>query len=499
MKKLLKYFWILLPLYLGGQPPLKFNKQFVINDANSYSSELFKYNNKYFLFGSTSNTLTLQQNGISLLVCDTFGNEISQQQFYHPGNFKFHTNNLHHFVSLNNKFAIFSGLIVINPNHFRGTLVKFDLNTKDTLWVHSYSQPGDSCEFLASTYLTDSSIIVFGDRYYINNNSTLHKPFIMKIDKDGNYKWHKYLSNVWVNYKSVFNRVIKLNENDFVVSNTRFYTVNNMQGYLMRLDTNANIQYNLGLSGINQGTIQDLILLQDGTCLAGGYYFPSTKLRKFLYQFNSSTGVKIKSNFYNIERNVNGITCLIQKANGHILAGGGSGHLQPINNIYATGDILKVNTNLDSLTTYNMPLPDVSDQVIPYSIIATADGGFATALMFYPYNGQMKNWLIKADSNGCYETICPIPNGISENKTDLTEIKAYPNPTNNLLNIEAISFNQTNPIVLTLINSMGQTVLTHELKMKKEKIDLIDLPSGVYFLNVYQDKLYYSKKILIIK
>jgi hypothetical protein len=73
--------------------------------------------------------------------------------------------------------------------------------------------------------------------------------------------------------------------------------------------------------------------------------------------------------------------------------------------------------------------------------------------------------------------------GISINATNLKDLKAYPNPIKDKLNIE-FTIRETENIKLKLYNSQSQLVYSiYKLKTKQE-IDLSFLANGIYYLKV---------------
>jgi len=457
---------------------------------------VYRYDNKYFVFGHSTNTLTGQQNGLNLLITDTFGLEVQQKQFYHPDNYLFYANAIRPFELINECYVLFSGIIALAYRHHNGVLVKFNLSTKDTMWVKSYNQPGDSCEFFTSTFLADSSILVVGERYYLSNGVGYNKPFIMKTDKNGNYKWHKYLYNTWNSFTIEPHRFLKLNENNFIIVGNKRTSIAN--GFIMRIDTNANVTYDSGLNGITRGIILDATMLLDGTCLAiGANYVYQDYVKKLAYQFNSSTGVKIKSNNYNIESKVNGAMCVVQKSDGSIFIGGGTGPGPQLPLSTTIPDVLRLNSNLDSIRTISFPLPSNS-QLSPYHIINTKDGGFLTTLFHIPQPGTPKNWLIKADSTGCFEVNCPINNGIEEVEKENGELKVWPNPADDKL-VCSVTSNYDKSTEVLLFDELGRSIRSFSVEFDKNKItlDLSSVPSGFYTMRVQSGRKFMNKKIAV--
>jgi len=499
MKYLLKYILFLHCSLLMAQAPVKFNYSYTMNNCSSRSQCVFRYDNKYMVFGFATNTLTGKQNGLNLLVTDTFGLEVQQKQFYHPDNYLFYANAIRPFDLINDRYVLFSGIIALAYQHHNGVLVKFNLSTKDTMWVKSYNQPGDSCEFFTSTFLADSSILVVGERYYLSNGVGYNKPFIMKTDKNGNYKWHKYLYNSWNSYSILPHKIVKINENSFVIGGNKISNTQN--GFILKTDTNANLIFDVGLIGLNKGILMDLILLNDGSGLGiGANYIYQDYVKKLVYQFNINTGVKIKAASYNVESKANGSLCGIQKNNGIIFIGGGTGPGPQLPLTTPIPDVLRLNNNLDSISTYFFPLPNNS-QLAPYHIINTNDGGFLTTLFHIPQPGTPKNWLIKADSTGCFEVNCPVNNSIEEVEKANGELKVWPNPARNFINVHLDGLNNKEDLIVEMYNANGAVILKEKINIYEGNFILKadDLASGLYLMKLVSATKNYSCKIIIEK
>lgn len=71
-----------------------------------------------------------------------------------------------------------------------------------------------------------------------------------------------------------------------------------------------------------------------------------------------------------------------------------------------------------------------------------------------------------------------------EEETALTGVSAYPNPTNGFVNV---SFAEQGSYDMSIINMVGQTVISNSVKATAgsvERVDLTSLTPGVYFLNI---------------
>jgi len=87
---------------------------------------------------------------------------------------------------------------------------------------------------------------------------------------------------------------------------------------------------------------------------------------------------------------------------------------------------------------------------------------------------------------------------IGSNSTDIKEVSEinvsiYPNPVNEILNI---SCNEQNVDRITIFDITGQTVVEKTNISNIERIDMSGFNAGIYFINIYNDKNIYSRKIV---
>ena len=125
----------------------------------------------------------------------------------------------------------------------------------------------------------------------------------------------------------------------------------------------------------------------------------------------------------------------------------------------------------------------------PLAMSPTADGGFiCTGEYTHNHIGSMV-WLGKMDSTGCWDTGCStVGTKPSPPSGNLGGIKVYPNPAQNIVNIETPNQIQGN---LYLYNALGQLLKTLSLpseaqgEFKSNQLNVYDLPNGIYFLSVF--------------
>ena len=109
-------------------------------------------------------------------------------------------------------------------------------------------------------------------------------------------------------------------------------------------------------------------------------------------------------------------------------------------------------------------------------------------------------FFVKYDANGCdtLATHCATMNlvGIKSLEKDISDIKIYPNPFNDILSIDIFEDRFSENIELILFDVLGKEVLREKL-MKNSTISTKQLDKGVYFLKVSnQDRIKYYQKII---
>ena len=103
------------------------------------------------------------------------------------------------------------------------------------------------------------------------------------------------------------------------------------------------------------------------------------------------------------------------------------------------------------------------------------------------------------DSKGCTSSMTfsvGVAAGIANILNNSGEVKVYPNPANEYVNIEALGY-KINKI--ELLNLLGQTLIANEVNATIARINTSDLLSGTYFVKVNIDSNIFTKKINISK
>jgi len=112
---------------------------------------------------------------------------------------------------------------------------------------------------------------------------------------------------------------------------------------------------------------------------------------------------------------------------------------------------------------------------------------------YQPEPAKSMGWIVKVDKDGCIEPGCnPILDAV--NFTPLFEkIEVYPNPTSDVIQIS--SFDRYD---WKLADNNGRLVKRGSSLTENSRIDLTDLPTGIYFLQLKMGNRILTKKIVKI-
>jgi len=311
----------------------------------------------------------------------------------------------------------------------------------DTLWTKTMG--GNSDDFATSIEpYRDSLFLISGTKYI--EDSLVNKAFLLMIHEDGTVLWED---------------TIGLNGNydisDFVIENDEIQAVGSNSG----VDGTSNmvtIEYDL----LAQNFTDEIVHVNSGDHrgrLITKYGVPGQ--RYIAYTFKDEVS-------YNIGEDLH------------------MGNFASVNIWYING--------VSEITHLG--------QDEPGHLIETSDGG--AFMVGYTSSGGLGGaniFLLKIGPNQLYPTIDEFPsfdNYVSiEEVFEHLDFNAYPNPANEDIQLDFVS---TNRIELSLIDLNGNEVFRNEIN-SSSKIDLTQIQSGVYFINVYEDNSIVGRKKIVIQ
>ena len=122
-------------------------------------------------------------------------------------------------------------------------------------------------------------------------------------------------------------------------------------------------------------------------------------------------------------------------------------------------------------------------------VAVTPSGGFAFVGANYndtlpTWHTMQDVWLVVTDSYGCEVGGCDAPAAVPAAPQPVvknSEVLAYPNPTNETLNIKTPKGIYTN---YTITNTLGQVLMQNELTNTQTTVNVKTLTSGLYYITL---------------
>ena len=345
--------------------------------------------------------------------------------------------------------------------------------------------------------------------------------YVLKVDSSGILQWDYFFgTNRWdVPESMIINQSngnilvggIKTNQN-FTNSDYQFQT------YIISLDSLGNLQWTY-LSPIEEGLrdgANDMILLEDGSLIvASGIGYeqerPSVNVvwfEKSVFKLNANLDVEWEKEFKG--SHISGLTntnSLIDISDGSgFLVTGISNRPNPTVEVWGSyGWLTKMSYDGDSLWTREYAyLSNNKFTHTFFDLKETPDGGFILC-------GESRDreagavipqqaWLLKLDNHGCLVPGCHLIDDIQETASASYELKLFPNPTADFLNIFMRHHRGNRVFNFRIRDATGRIMLDFEQTMQEETlmIDLAGYPNGIYFLEISQNgRILGSEKFVV--
>lgn len=375
-------------------------------------------------------------------------------------------------------------------------LIKINVNG-DTLWSKKLDI-GDGDEFANRLINTnDGGYAILGQ--VCDKLETNCDMYLMKLDSNANMEWYKTYTwgiNYWENPTSF----IQTRINEYVISSaTRLKSTNVVSPYIVKVSSSGILLWQKKLSneGSNYAYFEDIIEYKDDSLIFVGVFgdnlqtYPITK--GWIVKTDSS-GI-VNSNKKIGEENKYTFFYNLVISNSNIV-------IQGATNSYSKEEY----QGRTSLYAFDYNLNKLwrriyQDSILPnqtyitYNMKATNDGGYAMIGFGRDPNAVVSSqdvWLIKVDSMGCLVDNC-LSLGYAEELQPPNYFNVYPNPSNGIISLST----NTTIKILGIYNLMG--VKVKEITFSEdEKINLVDLPKGIYFIKAIDqlNNLFIDKFIL---
>jgi hypothetical protein len=397
----------------------------------------------------------------------------------------------------------------------RALLVKYSA-FGDTIWTKVYDNP-----FILGDFIRPDDMLLSSDNNFYLSNSTRQNSqadiTIMKIDSAGSLIWtNTYGEPHWDDLSP---RMFLTTNNDLLLSwgqtnlgsGTFFIQkARSRLSWLSLIDGVATHNYVTDTS--NQSLIYSGIALIE----KGNNYFIGSV---FGTQSPNSNNVFGNAYIYKLGNNQNwlwgkmianhppsyisDIRKLLEADDGNILAIG----TRPVNDSsHFMGYMQKLTPNGDSLWQRTFAaLTTTAARNEIYDARPTSDGGYiicGESRSYLPTTEPMQQgWLLKVDSMGCLVPGCHITAVEEIEGRELLQIKTYPNPATDYLNVYVPAIISSSDLQLHLYNLEGKLLQNHFLPQQDATymMQVDDLVTGVYLLQLLDEdgRLLGSAKVIV--
>ncbi len=401
--------------------------------------------------------------------------------------------------SINNKFVIFSNKPT-SDNIGRGYIAVLN-NNFDTVWTKTYNQSDFPLQTYNSNVFTDiqetpdGGYIIAGYNKLTPTVANKLIAYLLKIDCNGNIQWYKEFPDVYyiVNFKltpdmGILIYAIQNNKQSIIKTTALGNTI--WKKYFKKREIFG------GQNDLQYAGGDDFVILRAKTY---GVQSNTSNVHSGvnLVKINHLTGSFIFDTIYRPFYDFPMIGTIKMKilSNRKIVVYGSPFSKEPgiLDDYCVKGAAVVYNTNGDSLTTDIFQIGVVyhrDDWLADLDI--TPDGGFigcgehTTITLGHCYSSP---WIFKYTPDWAtnIKDIIPLE----------TSLNGYPNPTNNIFNIE-FKESKNHSLSLIIYNINGSEIKKHIIPkgVNKYQIDLESLDSGIYLYKVMFHPLRSSDTII---
>ena len=411
--------------------------------------------------------------------------------------------------SVNNSYYV-SGRIYQdfnNSSRADGNLWKLDANL-DIIWHKTYLNTNDSSIIITGSILVDTCVILYGQTKETDTNGDA---FVIKTDLNGNELMRRKYP--------VANRFGGISKMIHTIDNCYLSIENIMDfpswGYsdikVTKYDSLFNPIWSQIYGSPYLDYLGDLIELSDGNFVFSQGLGITQALAPWGTLYTRGTLTKISKNNGGViwQQSYGATRAEIQlygvlERNNKIFALGYTAtscapEVKP--NCTHISYMLVANQNGDSLHYVEIFSDSLSRNNYLYDLAPTSDGFFCVGSASV-YNGawDQQNWVVKADTNGCFNFDCAQGIGLNEIRNNKApDVILFPNPATNILTIQLpfllnpFDFNKD----ISLYDASGKIVLKQKVNNQKFNIDISEFENGIYFITIADHELVFVSKKFI--
>ena len=365
-------------------------------------------------------------------------------------------------------------------NDCDGLVIKLDANG-DSLWGRIFGNPDDDA-LSAVEQTTDGGFIFAG--YSENYSARVIDVYLIKTDQYGSIQWQKFIGGDSV---QVATAIRQTGDGGFIIAG-RTRRSGNDDVFLLRTDANGDSLWSNSFGGSNDDKAYGVQITTDGGFIIAGttLSYGAGSVDYYLLKTDANGNLQWQRTFGG--SNADGASDVKQTQDGgFIITGTAKSFGDTLNDIYL------VKTDASGNYQWGKKIGGNGDDA-SVSVLLPPGGGYAVAGYTACFgNGGYDGILVRTDSAGNNVTGVGEVNDLSEN------VKLFPNPSNDLIQISAGSMGEAQ---LNITDVSGKKIRTFQTDLSQYKsctIELYGLDPGIYFLSGEGATGRFVKKFIVIE
>ncbi len=496
-------------------PPSYLNIKNGINNLQDFTSKIIKFDSNYY--GLSTAAWPNIEPKITLTKYDGLLNIVNSKTIGFSNKALLCFIGQHLQVRTTDSTFFITGLInqdFFGNKQINGMLWKLNKNL-DTLWHKSYANINDSSIIFEGSILENNGLLLYGQSTEFDWHGDA---FIMKVDFNGNELWRKTIPVA--NRFGGISKLIKTKDNSYVATenlldypSTWFSDIQ-----ITKFDTAFNIKWQRILYTPYYDYLGDIIEVSDSNLvLSQGYCISQINApigslynRQCLTKINNKTSATIWQKLYGKVGVDIQLHNILETPSKKIMALGNitTAYVSKPSGTYISsmlvtnqfGDSLNYQeTFSDSLSKMNHLL-DLVPTTNGYYCVGSSQLPIFTGTVLSGYEQQ--NWLVKADTNGCFNPNCVLDVGVQNLAENLPKnnVSLYPNPSSGNTNLYLSKNTSLVNAEVVIIDITGKVVLTQPLN-KDNAIHVLltqGFARGLYLVTILTEgKVIYKQKLII--
>ncbi|MCD4696947.1 MAG: T9SS type A sorting domain-containing protein [Bacteroidales bacterium] len=480
MKFLLFLFYLLIPVFITYSQ--SFEKTYGTIDDDAGNAVEVCHDGSYIITGNVQNIYT-GDNDIYVARINIFGDTIWTRTIVNP----YHWDSGADVIQcLDLGFAVTGS--TYDDESGKPFLAKFTENGQ-LEWYRKYETEIPDGYAHTIVQNPDSTFVICGRRNYYNTD-WYHHPFLLKASRNGDCQWFKeYSGFTGVSINNV-NDMCLSSDNEFILGGNykdlkAYYPIYNSWLFNVHANSylgwsNTYVKDGYTTSAVDVDLTADKGYIFVGTTYPGDIILPGEDFDIFVVKTDSSGNEEWRTTIGYLDEGDHG-NCIAPTIDGNYIIGGQRDYGSDYDDIW----LIKIEEDGDTIWSSKFGGSN-NDYISDIELIP--DGGFILCGTTFSYGlGGSDIYLIRTDQDG-------IVTGNIELDINKEEVNIYPNPCNDVINIDCPPGNY----IYTIQDVSGRLLLKNEITGGfNKKLRLSNLKTGFYILNILSGS--YSQSFKIVK